>query len=362
MGSESELIQKRQEVKAEILALKERIPLARIFNQLGKAFQPNSPGYWLSSVIFLNLILLSPWALIGLALGEIQKGVPFFAGGILGTEGPILVSVLAHLAVQNILGDLANRVIDNISGVNDLSKILLWLRQSWSLQNVSAITLPFYLAWIILGVSAVSIPYHQFAGFGFSLTVVLVGLLVGIIAHIYIWTCLLISNLKVYQYDMNTFSPADSEIINDISEVLTKALYLLASAGALFTLLAASSLIDQQSRAILSFPFLASTWTIIIIQFLLTRSTLGAITNRAKWKTLNRIREKINALESTGDLSDKDTAERLFRLADIHKQIMASKTNTLDLKSVSTLFSQLMLPLLGLLLGNLDKVLKLFSK
>jgi len=32
----------------------------------------------------------------------------------------------------------------------------------------------------------------------------------------------------------------------------------------------------------------------------------------------------------------------------------------LDLKSVSTLFSQLMLPLLGLLLGNLDKILDLF--
>jgi hypothetical protein len=40
MGSDSELIQKRQEVKAEILALKERIPSARIFDQLGKAFTP----------------------------------------------------------------------------------------------------------------------------------------------------------------------------------------------------------------------------------------------------------------------------------------------------------------------------------
>jgi len=55
-------------------------------------------------------------------------------------------------------------------------------------------------------------------------------------------------------------------------------------------------------------------------------------------------------------LSDKETAERLLRLADIHRQIMASKTNTFDLKSLSNLFSQLMLPLLGLLLGNLDKI------
>ena len=359
MSTESELIQKRQEVRDEILALKETTPLARIFNALGWAFKHNSPGYWLSGVVLLNIILLLPWALIGWVLGEIQGGVPYFIGGIFGTETPIVVAIMAHFAVQNILDDLAHRIIDNISEPNDLFKILLWLRQSWSLQNVFSVAVPFWLAWIILGISAVSFPYGQFAGFGFSLTVVLVGLLVGIIAHVYIWTCLLTSNLKTYHYDMNAFSPADSKVVGDISETLTKAIYMLAAAGGIFTLVTASKLIEEQSRVILTFPFLASAWTVIIIQFLLARSTLGAITNRAKWKTLNRIREKINALEATGDLSDKDTAERLFRLADIHKQIMASKTSTFDIKSVSTLFSQLMLPLLGLLLGNLDKVLNL---
>ena len=92
------------------------------------------------------------------------------------------------------------------------------------------------------------------------------------------------------------------------------------------------------------------------------RSTLSTITNCAKWKTLNRISDKMNAIEATGDLSDKDTVERLLRFADIHKQVMASNTKTFDLKSAAILFSQLMLPLLGLLLGNLDKVLELLTK
>jgi len=362
MSTETELTQKRQEVREEILTLKESIPSALIFNTLGRAFEPKSPGYWLTSIVLLNLILLSPWALIGLALGEVQRGVPYFIAGIIGTEGPLIVAVLAHLAVQNILDNIANRVIDNISGVDDLSRFLLWFKHSWSRQNVAATILPFSLTWIILGMIAISIPYHQFAGFGFSVTVVFVGLLVGITSHNYVWTCLLISNLKIHQYDMNTFSPADSEIISNISEMLTNAIYILAAAGAIMTLLSTSSLIEQESTTILSLPFVAITWIVIIIQFLLTRNTLGTITDRAKWKTLNRIRDKINVLEATGDLSDKDTAERLFRLADIHKQIMASNTKTFDLKSVSTLFSQLMLPLLGLLLGNLDKVLELLQK
>jgi len=109
-------------------------------------------------------------------------------------------------------------------------------------------------------------------------------------------------------------------------------------------------------------PELVVFWTIIVVQYFIIRSTLRAITDRTKWKTLNRIRDKMNTIEATGDLSDKDIAERLLRLADIHKQVMSSNTKTFDLKSVTTLFSQLMLPLLGLLLGNIEQVLGLFKK
>ena len=105
-----------------------------------------------------------------------------------------------------------------------------------------------------------------------------------------------------------------------------------------------------------------SSWIIILTQFFLIQSTRGKIVKNAKWKTLNKIQAKINAVEATGDLSDKETAERLLRLADIHRQIRASRTNTFDFRSLSTLFSQLMLPLLGLLLGNLDSVLALLKK
>jgi hypothetical protein len=362
MDQQLELGSKRREVREEILELKEQIPSARIFNGLGKAFKPKSLGYWLSNIVLLNLILLSPWILIGLALKEIEKANPFFAAGILVTEGAIFSICIAHIAVQAILDDIANRIIEKISNADDLSKMLLWLKQTWSMQTVSAFGLPFCLIWILLGMVSTGVLIHQFLGFGFSFTVVLVGSLAGLVCHIYIWTCLLASSLKTYQYEMNAFSPADSEIISDISEMLTKAIYMLAMISAVFTLGSASSLIDPQIRAIFSYPIIVIAWILILAQFLFTRSTLGVITNRAKWETLNKIQVRINLIEATGDLSDKDTAERLLRLADIHKQIMASRTNTFDLKSVSTLFSQLMLPLLGLLLGNLDKVLKLLSK
>ncbi len=362
MTAESELIQKRQEVKGEILALKETILSARIFNQLGRAFKPNSFGYWLSVFVLLNLIVIVPTLLVGLAFKEITKLSSVFVYGLVATEVVVFALVIAHVAVCLIFDDIANQIIEKINNVDDLSKLLLWFKQTWSMQNVSVIANSFCLIWVISGVGALSFFIHQFVGFGFLVWCVLNGLLAGVLMYILLWASLLAFNLKEYQYEMNTFSPADSEIINDISEMLMRSIYVLAVAAAIITLVITSSLFDQQIRITFSVPMLVICWAIIASQFFLTRSTLGAITNRAKWIPLNRIQKKINALEAAGDLSDKDTAERLFRLADIHKQIMASKTNTLDLKSVSTLFSQLMLPLLGLLLGNLDKVLKLLSK
>lgn len=362
MDQQQELESKRREVREEILALKETVPSARIFNQLGRAFKHNSLGYWLLNIILLLLFLLGPALLIALAFKETGKLIPIFNFVIFLAVIAVLGAVVPHIAVQFIFDDLANRIVDKINNTDDLSKLLLWIKKTWSTKNVLAFVLICSFSSLLPVTVIFSAFIHQFVGFGFSLFFILSILFVNMVWYGPIWASFLIIKLKEYQYDMNAFSPADSEILSDIFEMFMRSIYMLAGISAVVTLVSTSSLLDQQLRALTVFPALAASWGITIVQFLLTRSTLGAITNRAKWKTLNRIRTNINVIEATGDLSDKDTAERLFRLADIHKQIMASKTNTFDLKSVSTLFSQLMLPLLGLLLGNLDKILKLLSK
>lgn len=358
MSTNAELIQKRQEVREEILALKDHILSARLFNQLGKIFKQNSAAYWLSIVVLLNLILLTPYGLLGWVLDEIERTIPIIAEVILAIELTIFVAIVAHIAHQNLLSHLASRIVEEINNTDDLSKMLLWLQQSLSVQSTFSYVLPFGLAWLALGMYALSAPIHQFIGVGLSLGTFFTGLLAGINGYTCTWICLFVSRLKEYQYKMNVFSPADSEILSDISEVMAKAIYMLSGLTAVVTISITSSSIDESIRNIFSIPLVVFGWILIITQYLLTRSTLSTITDRAKWKTLNRLRDKINALEATGDLSDKDTADRLLRLADIHKQILASNTKTFDLKSVTTLFSQLMLPLLGMFLGNLENVLE----
>lgn len=360
MGKKTELQLKRKEAREEILALKDKIPSARILNQFGKAFNNGSLGYWLSNVVLLNLVLLGPWILIGLALDENQKTVFLWIPSVIAVEDVVTALILGHLVIQNMLDNIANRIIEKVNNTDDLSKLLHWLKKTWSAQNVSIFILFYCILWASLGVGSMSISIHGFVGFGLSLTVVLVGLLAGLGFYVPFWVSLLASNLKEYQYDINAFAPADSEIINDISDMLTKGIYILAAFFAIITLIASSSLIDQQIRAIFSLPLLLIAWIITTTQFLLTRSTLVKIANKAKWKTLNKLQTQMNQIEATGDLSNIETADKILRLSDIYDQIRASRAGAFDLRSLSTFFSQLMLPLLGLLLGNLDKVLALF--
>jgi hypothetical protein len=358
MDRESELLQKRHEVRQEILALKEQIPTARIFNWLGRSFRRYSLGYWLANLVLLHLILLLPGILIGLLFKETD--ILLRAGGqtTLGSEFVILGLIVGHFAIRAALDDIAIQIVDQNKKIDDLSKLLEWLKQTWSTKNVLTFAIPFCFFWVLLAITSWSLYLQQFVGVGLSVWYPITGLLAGILLYIPLWFSLLAFNLRNYQYEMNAFSPADSEIIYDISNLLNRSIYVLSGGTAIITLLGTSSLVSQQIRTAFSLPILIFAWAVILAQFLLTRSTLSAIINRAKWATLNRIQKRINDIEATGDLSDKDTVERLVRLADIHKQIMASNSNILDLKSFSTLFSQLMLPLLGSLLGYLEKLLK----
>jgi hypothetical protein len=214
----------------------------------------------------------------------------------------------------------------------------------------------FWLVWTLLGVAGQSTLHHQFVGIGFSLTVFLEGLLAGLALYSVLWISSLAYHLRHYQYELNKFSPASSEILHNIEELIKRRAYGFSTYFFVFMLITSSNLVDVPSRLAFTLPGFAFIWFVMIAQFLITRATIERIVEVGKWRTLNKLTTQINLIEETGDLSDRETAERLLRLGEIHRQVMASREGTFDFGSLATLLSQLMLPLLGLLLGNLDKV------
>jgi hypothetical protein len=363
MDQQSELESKRREAREEILALKERIPSARIIKWFGRLLSKGATNrsflYWLSNFIFINLGIFWIWVPVGLVMNELEQRAYLWKAALLATEMQFAALLLNYSLLRMLLDNIADQIVEKINKVDDLSRFASWLNNSWSTKNVALFVLAFWMIWIFLGIGAISITYQAFVGFGFSLVIIFIGLLAGIAFHGVYWLNLLISNLRTYQYDLNVFFPASSEIITNISDMLNNQLYGLAIYFAFYTLLGSTNLVEKQIQIVFAIPFFIISWTAIISQFVLARTTLGHIINNAKWKMLNKIQAQINSIEAKSDLSDKVVSEKLLRLVDLHGRVMASKSNIFDLKSISTFFSQLMLPLLGLLLGNLDKVLEL---
>jgi hypothetical protein len=360
MAKQTTLEVKRKEAREEILALKEKIPTARILKLIGREAKDQGFLPWLINIVILNIIVLSPWLLIGLVLNEYNKTFSLWATIIFGVEGISLAIVPIHIIARNTLDEISNSVINKIIDLKDLSRLPQWIRKTWSFREMSTFVLFIAVLWAILAVGGMSFAVHEFVGFGLTVAAILLALLAGVGFYMVMWVSLLASNLKNYHYDVNSFLPVDSEVVKIITEILTKPIYITAAYFAILTLITASSLMNPQVRVIFSIPMFLIALALIAVQFLFTRSTIIRIVNNTKWETLNGIQDKINSIVAKGDLSNKETAEKLLRLVDIHKQIAVSETRIFDFKSLSTLFSQLMLPLLGLLLGNLDKILALF--
>lgn len=363
MDQQAELETKRREVREEILAMKEAIPTARILNFFGKAFPKQSTGYWLANFLAFNIIGFVPWLSVGWVMDELTSTPYLLIPGIWFVQFSTALFFISNSIAFNIFDEIANCIVVKINNVEDLSGYIQWHRKSWTTSSVMRYAISWTVFWSILGVVGFRISYGNFVGLGFLITILLGAVLIGIVFYLIFWIGSLAKKLGQYEYELNTFSPADSEIIHNISDMLMRCIYILAFIFAIMTLVVSSNVIalDEQMGPLFGTPLLLVAWTASVIQFLFTRSTIEKIVAKAKWKTLNKLQVKINSIESTGDLSDKETSERLLRLADMHKQILASKTNSFDFKSVATLFSQLMLPLLGLLLGNLDKILALLS-
>ena len=95
-------------------------------------------------------------------LNEFERTTPIFMDVLIAVALPPFSLVIAHLVIQYLFTELANQIVKKIDNINDLSKIIRWLKQSWSIQNVYGFIVPFALIWTVLGLPALSIPIQQF--------------------------------------------------------------------------------------------------------------------------------------------------------------------------------------------------------
>jgi hypothetical protein len=103
-------------------------------------------------------------------------------------------------------------------------------------------------------------------------------------------------------------------------------------------------------------------WVPTILQFLVNQYSIRKMIMTAKWESLNQLQIQIRQLRNSNLTNGPDTTvTRLNQLMDLHDRISAKPNSILNWGTGISFLNQLMLPLLGLLLGNIDKILKLLN-
>src|SRR5512134_2878688 len=119
MEEQQGLLEKREEVRREILALKDKMSTGVVLNLAGRLFpnsiSENSPAYWILQIVFLNAVILVPGLSLILAFGEITRLPDNIAAWYTAVELAIYGFLLAHILFRSVLGTISDHIINKIT-------------------------------------------------------------------------------------------------------------------------------------------------------------------------------------------------------------------------------------------------------
>lgn len=357
------LIQKRAELKQIINDGMHKTLPAYLYDRIGRTlvriFHLKRLPHWSVSVLVLGLLVFLPGSLTAFVTKEIYHWK--FIVWISHVTGLVLYLALptAHLnVIHNILPGLRDHIVDSIESVGDLNRLENWLNSMWSSSRQLIFIswfCPIFAVSILLFMSNV---VGRSIGIGFAITVLLVSASVSSALYFVQWMLTFPSELADYQLTMFESDPANSEIIQRLIQILNIHMYVLAGYFAVGTLLA--GLISELTFGI--WYFIVLGWIPTVLQFLANQYAIRKLIIRAKWRNLNRLQAQIKELQSASLLSAPDaTITRLNQLMDLHDRISARPNSMLTWGTGLSFLNQLLLPLLGWFLGNLEKLVRLVT-
>jgi len=351
------LIEKREQLQRQMVAGRYRSLIDVILDGTGRIIQKlfrraEPPAFWVSAAVIvlaallvrIIIMLLAREALwpLGLAAEPVIIGVLF------------LVMVLMRLTIRLTYASLREHILPAIQSTAGLTDVQHWLDNARNVRRQLLFSL-FYSAFVTpLGL-------FLYPRFILSLNMTFWGVFPLFFVGMGLYYLFLFLSLPLrlgrIQFKLYPDDPSNSELVAHLSGMLNRFVYLYAVLGGLATLaLAVSRMLDLRTMV---FSILI-LWIPLATFFVISHYALSKIIKGAKWKTLNEIQAKIQALK-TKDIADKETIETVLRLMDYHDRVKATRESALDIGAGLNLFNSMLLPVLGFLLGNIDKLFALIG-
>jgi hypothetical protein len=364
MTEEFELTQKREELKRQLAVGECKTSMDVMLDGIGHFIQKltrgsKPPPFWYSAVVLI-LVPLSASLLISFLLGEFNAQNPkpllleiLVAGMILA------VVIIVKIYLDSVFATWHNNLLNAIESYEDLTNLQRWFAALCDAKKqiifgvaYGVVVGSYGLIWAMAIIGG--------GGFGFPIFLLLMTFLAGIhIYYLFLFIALPV-RFSRYQFKLYESDPSSSEVIDHLSDMLSTFVYIMAVSLALTTLLA-GLLVDLLDQPLFTIPFVLVSWVPLTILFIVNQYALTRIITRAKWKKLNKIQAKIEALEAEKNIVDKDTMEAVNRLMDYHDRIKATRNSALDFRAGLNFANSLLLPLFAFVLGNLDNILARFN-
>jgi ABC-type multidrug transport system fused ATPase/permease subunit len=373
MSTDTALIEKREELKRRLAAGEYKtlvdVFLASTDHLIRKIIRRPKPlPIWFITIILIFVLLLISSVATYVAgeetnISKIIEPLGFEHGSeILLGIGILAMAIFSAVFLNHYVGRILvlwrDDILGAIESMASLEEFEDWLEKACNRRLHLLVAITGSLFATLFTVIPLNKQLGIFVGYGLTF-----GTLIG---NMWVWSFVyqlfVVGRLSIglRRYDLKLFAadPASSEIMSRLSSELTYVVYFVAVFAAVITLtMALPGLLPSYGILLV-----LSYWLALIAIFTLNQTSLSSIIRRAKWKTLNEIQAKVEKLQALENFENKETMEAINRLMDYHDRVKATRDSALDFRAYLGFINSLLLPLLALILGNLDLVLKLFSR
>jgi ABC-type multidrug transport system fused ATPase/permease subunit len=266
--------------------------------------------------------------------------------------------VVINQYIAKILVLWCDNILDATESVTSLQEFEYWLERTcnWRLHLLVTIIGGLLLGSYFVVMSSTRV--GVFVGYGSTFGIIISIILDCTLLYSFLMAILLSARLRRYDLKLFAADPSSSEFVSRLSGELGSIVYFVAVLAAYVTLISTLSGFFLSLGIILVIVL----WLPIIAMFILNQTGLSSIIRRAKWKTLNEIQVKVEKLQAAENFEDKETMDAINRLMDYHDRVKATRNSAIDLGTILHFINSLLLPLLAFLIGNLELVLKLFTR
>lgn len=357
------LAEKRGEVKQFIDdGIAKTFP-AYWFDKAGKALQGlfhlSQPPHWTVDALVWLLATHVPGLLVAIFLKETLywgEGQWFYVSMM-----PVayIAAVFCYVnVVYNLLPGIRDHIVDSILTIEDLDKLKVWLDQFWSVRRWQIFTFTVGELLAIMVIIGASLRIGEYIGIGLTVASLSIGPFWMGAVYIIFQMLMFLPQVTTYQLKIYDLDPANSEVIQRLNFTINTYLYILALYLALPTTLLS---LNPVIKWVIWVAVLMG-WIPTIMQFVISQYCVRKIIVNAKWIVLNRLQQQIIDLQNK-DLrtSPEPIVGQINALMDLHDRIRSRPNSMLNLGTGISFLNQLMLPVLGLLFGNIDKLLNLLK-